>query len=481
MRKLTLSIFALCLVLVSCDLAGLNQNEKAPTDVPADPLFTNAQLTLGNYIHNSTVNVNIFKMVAQHWTATDYPQEAQYQLDNRTIPSTIWSLLYRNALNDLKEAEAKIAENEVLAPAVKQNKLATIEVLNVYTYTLLVNLFGNIPYTEALNFENTQPAYDDAETIYMDLMSRLDTAIGMFDTGAAGFGSADIYYSDPATQVASWVKFANSLKMRMAITIADVNPTAAKTAIVEAAPNAISSNAENAMIPFQASPPHANPVWEQLVQSGRDDFIPAAPLTEIMNNLNDPRRPVFMDTTGSGAYLGGPYGVQNTYADFSHFSALMEKPDRPGMLLGYSEVEFILAEAAARGFIPGGMAVAATHYENAIRADMAFWGVPEAEVDAYMAQTNVAYLTAPGTWREKIGTQKWLGLFLQGFQAWTEFRRLDTPNLDQNVPEEAVIDVVPLRYTYPIDEQNFNEANYQKAASAIGGDKLTTPLFWDVN
>ena len=94
----------------------------------------------------------------------------------------------------------------------------------------------------------------------------------------------------------------------------------------------------------------------------------------------------------------------------------------------------------------------------------------------------MAYATAPGDWKKKIGLQKWLGHFLQGFRGWTVFRRLDVPDLQAPADAvEAANGKVPVRFSYPIDEQNYNKTNYEEAASAIGGDELTTKLFWDVN
>ena len=482
MRKLILSIFVLSFVLVSCDITDMNDNEKEASNVPANTLFTSAQFSMGNYLHNTGVGLNIFKFMAQYFTATDYPQEPQYQLDNRTIPSNIWSEIYRDVLADLREAKGKIQQDELTEEAVKQNKIAIIEVMNVMAYHHMVTLWGDIPYRngeemgQALDPSNRQPEYMGQEKIYMDLMSRLNAAINSFDSAAASFGSADTYYEG---DVGAWIKFANSLKLRMGIMLADSNPDIAQTAVEEAAPNAFTSNADNALIPFESAAPHANPLWEALVESGRDDYIPAKPLVDRMNSLDDPRRPVFYNKEG-GEYKGGPYGVQNAYADYSHFSALMEEPGRPGVIMGYDEVEFILAEAAARGYNVSG--TAAEHYENAIRADMEYWDVAESDISAYLAQPGVAYATASGDWKEKIGNQKWFGLFLQGYQGWTVYRRLDTPDLQ--APEDAAAaanEQVPVRYTYPIDEQNYNESNYETASSSIGGDELTTKLFWDVN
>src|SRR5680860_1529246 len=144
MRKLILLIFVLSLGLASCDLTGLNENEKAPTNVPADPLFSSAQVTYGNFVHQTNVNIGIFKLMAQYWTTTTYTDEPRYNLRGRGISDNIWDLYYRDVLIDLKETATKINANEAMPPAEKQNKLASIEVMQTITYIDLVNVFGNV-------------------------------------------------------------------------------------------------------------------------------------------------------------------------------------------------------------------------------------------------------------------------------------------------------------------------------------------------
>lgn len=484
MRKLLLPIIVFVLVLSACEdnLTDLNRDPKAPSDVPGETLFSNAQVSLGTYLNSTNINLNIFKLMSQYWASTTYATESQYELTTRAIPDNLWSELYRDVLNDLEESRQLIEANSSIQDDVKQNQLAIIEVLKVLTYSELVNIFGDIPYSEALDPEITNPSYDDAETIYMDLLSRLDTAIGNLDPNTEGFGNADVYYGNKANPVEAWIKFANSIKMRLGITIADVNNSAAQNAVETASPNAFTSNDDSAIIPFQATPPHTNPLWEALVQSGRHDYVPANTLVDTMNALEDPRRPIFF-TEHEGAYVGGIYGTTNEYEDFSHFGDVIKQSDFEGMIMEYAEVEFIRAEAAARGWDTGiGTGLAADHYENAIRADMEYWGVDDSDIDAYVTDPDIAYVTAPGDFREKIGTQKWLALYLQGLQGWTEWRRLDYPIL--NVPPEPqglTYEDIPNRFTYPVDEQNLNQSNYEAASSAIGGDELTTRVFWDVN
>ncbi|MDR8389759.1 SusD/RagB family nutrient-binding outer membrane lipoprotein [Aliifodinibius sp. S!AR15-10] len=485
MRKLILPILVLALVLVSCtdNLTDLNTDPKNPTDVPGETLFSNAQVSLGTYLTEPDVNLNTFKLMAQYWAQTTYATESRYELTTRSIPSNLWSELYRDVLKDLDKSAEIISNDESLSDAEKTNRLASIEVLKVLTYSELVNIFGDIPYSEALNPDNTQPSYEDAASIYEDLMSRLNTAISDFDASASNFREADIFYGG---DVEKWQKFANSLKLRLAITLADVNNSMAQTAIEEAAPNAFESNDDNAVIPFQAFPPHANPIWEALVNSGRHDYVPSNTIIDHMNDLDDPRRPKFFTLApDTNTYFGGTYGTTNTYSAFSHFSEDVANDDDyevktatlPGTILEYAEVEFILVEARERGYNVSGSAQ--QHYNNAIEADMKSWGVDEDDISDYLSQQSVNYQTASGTWKEKIGKQKWLSLFLQGLQGWTEWRRLDAPTL--NAPPEMTLEDIPERFTYPVDEQNLNTSNYNAASEAIGGDDLQNNLFWDVN
>ena len=160
---------------------------------------------------------------------------------------------------------------------------------------------------------------------------------------------------------------------------------------------------------------------------------------------------------------------------FSKPDERITQADFPALLLDYAEVEFFLAEVVERGYAVGG--TAQSHYNNAITASILYWGGTVPEATAYLAQASVNYLTAAGTWRQKIGVQKWIALYNRGLDAWIEWRRLDAPQLSPAV--DAVSDI-PLRYPYPVNEQNVNTANYNAASTAIGGDDVTTMLWWDI-
>lgn len=473
--KNILAILLTFLVFASCTkLEELNVNIKDPTKVPGESLFTAAQLNLSDQMVTPNVNSNIFRMFVQQWTETTYIDEANYDIVTRPIPGNFWNTMYRDVLMNFKESARVLQADGNLPgddPAVLQNKLAIIEVMTVYTYAVMVETFGDVPYTQAINDEYLLPKYDDGLTIYKDLINRLTAAIGKMNTAEGSFGINDnMYYGDTD----QWHKFANSLLLRMGIVLSDVDAATAQAAVSAAASHVIMSNGDNAAITYMSSQPNNNPVNENLVLSGRNDFVAANTLVDKMNELNDPRRPLYF-TDVNGDYIGGIYGASNDFTQFSHVNPTLTESEFEAMFFDAAQSYFLLAEAVERGFLAGS---AEDHYNNAIKASVEYWGGSEGDATTYLAQSTVAYGSAAGTWKEKIGIQKWIALYNSGHDSWTAFRLLDFPQLVAPPDAESVL---PLRLTYPTTEQTLNGSNRSAAAQAIGGDAVSTKLFWDKN
>ncbi len=482
MKKI-LSFFLVVLLFASCTkLEDLNKNIKDPPKVPGETLFTAAQKRLFDQMVTPNVNLNIWRMFVQQWTETTYTDESNYDIITRPIPGDHWNQLYVAVLKNLDESSKVLTATGNLAgdnKAVLTNKLAIVEVMTVYSYSILVETFGNVPYTQALKTGVLLPKYDDGLTVYKDLITRLNAAIAQMDQSQGSFGMADnMYHGD----VAKWYMFANSLKMRMGMLLSDVEPTLAKTTVEAAAPFVILSNGDNASLAYQAAQPNDNPVYENLVASGRNDFVGANTFIDKMNSLNDPRLPYFftqVDTstvigTHKLAYVGGIYGASNDFTQYSHVADQIKLPTFEALIFDAEESEFLLAEGVERGFSVGG--TAASHYTTAITRSLEYWKGDTLGLHAYLAQPTVAYASATGTWKQKIGEQKWIGLYTRGFEAWTTWRMLDFPTLV--APPDAKSEI-PVRLTYPVVEQTLNAANFGAAATAIGGDAVTTKLFWD--
>jgi hypothetical protein len=484
MKKIFLFISFIALSVSSCsdDITSLNDDTKSPTTTRAEFLFTNAQKNLVDQMVSTSVNVNVFRLFSQYWTETTYPDESQYDIATRAIPDTHFRVLYRDVLRDLQEAKKLLDAEKAGIPAtattelaVVNNKIAIVDILMSYSYSVLVDTFGDVPYSESLDIEgHPLPKYDDAKTIYKDLISRLTADNNLLTAGDDSFGDADLIYGGNA---ASWKKFANSLRLRMAINMADVDAAYAAQEVI-AAVNAgvLASNADNTDLAYLGAQPNANPLYADLVVSGRNDFVPANTFVDKMNALSDPRRAKYF-TEFNGGYSGGIYGTNNNYNNFSHISETLADPTFAGTIMDYAEVRFLLAEAAARGIAITG--TAEEHYNAAITASMENWGVDAADVATYLDRTDVSWATATGNWKQKIGEQAWIALYNRGFEGWSSYRRLDYPILA--APAEADITQVPTRYTYPSREETLNGTNVEAAGTAIGGNTLTTKIFWDVN
>ena len=460
------------------DMTGLNVNTKAPTTVQGEMLFSNAEKAFSDLITTPNVNDGNFELFSQYWAETTYPQESQYILNQRDNALNWWNGLYRDVIEDLTQGIMLMrqqASDPTLLPEDKAayvNKIAVAKVLRAYAFSVLVNTFGDIPYTEALQGRaNTTPKYDNQKDVYYALMDTINASIAEMDPTGESYGSADLIYSGDMSE---WVKFSNSIKLKLGMVIADVDPARSKTEVEAAAPNVFTSNDDNALLPYTTTPPNVNPIWTNLVQSGRNDFVVANTLVDTMNAHNDPRRPYFFtDAAGTGKYVGGVYGSGNAFKNFSQPSDKVEAADFPGIIMDYAEVEFLLAEGAARGMNVGG--TAQEHYNNGVAASIQWWSDGADDGSAYLAMPVNQFDAV--NWKKSIGVQSWINYYTRGFDAWLSIRRLDYPQLQ--APPSAV-SAFPVRVTYPPSEENLNP-NYTAAAAAIGGDLVTTKLFWDVH
>lgn len=487
MKKIIFSIATLSLLMTGCvdESNDYNNDHSKAYSVPAATLLTNAEKEIADQMTTPNVNLNIFRMFSQYWTETQYTTESKYRVTTRKIPDNHWNNLFRDALGNL-ESTKEAVNNEVKSADIsdgdwniqQKNKIAVIEIIEVYTYQILVDTFGDIPYTEALDPNIVLPKYDKASEIYPKLIIRLNTAISNLNTSGNSFSKGEYIYNGNTTK---WKLFANSLKVKLGINLSDFNNALAKSTIESAILGGlITSNSNNANFNYVSITPNYNPIYDNLIASNRNDFVPAKTLVNDMNTLGDPRRAIYFTTVG-GVYSGGNYGFANSYAVYSHIGDAIKKVNAPATLFEATEVNFLLAEAAARGFSVGN--TAENFYNQAIQSSFEFWGLSSTSATTYLLDPNVAYTTAPGaSFKEKIGRQAWIALFNRGFESWTTWRRLDAPNLV--APSSAYPEaegVVPKRLTYPVNEQTVNGDNWEAASTAIGGDKLKTKIFWDMN
>ncbi|MEO8533267.1 MAG: SusD/RagB family nutrient-binding outer membrane lipoprotein, partial [Flavobacterium sp.] len=479
MKKI-IAILTIGLSMTACVNEDVNTDpNSAYTTVPGS-LINYAEKELSDYVNTPSVNENNFRLTMQYWQESTYVNESNYDFTNRNVSNQIFSDNYVNVINNLGKAKEIIsaysptASEAVGWPKNKKNQLAIIDILQVYTFQNLVDTFGNIPYSQAANLAvYPLPVYDDAATIYQDLIARINIDIANLDATATGFSSftnGDKYY---AGNISKWSVFANSLKLKLGIAIADANPALAQTTALDAiATGVMTSPAANAQFQYLSASPNYNPLYENLVASGRDDFFAAKTLVDFMNTTTDPRIDNYFKPVAGGAYVGQVVGQGGEFADFSHIGTFSSTSTTPGIILNYTEVAFYIAEANARW----NAGAAATAYNTAVTASIVEWGGTAAEATTYLA----AHPYNAANWQKSIGEQAWVAMFNQALTSWNFWRRLDFPVL--TAPASAITNAggkVPVRMAYPVLEQQANATNWKAASTAIGGDLLTTKLFWD--
>jgi Starch-binding associating with outer membrane len=500
--KISFLLLATALVFTACekDFDSINDNPNRPSDAPTSYLLTAAEKGLMDNTSDAFWGCQVGGQLAQHWSSNNYSSESRYQF--RTgVTNGYWSLLYAGGNNDAGNQVGGVVDlmriidlcetepDKYSSYGDPANQIAVAKILKVWTMQQVTDIWGDVPYSEAWDaLNNSTPKYDSQESIYTSLLADLNEAIAAINNEGAGPTGDVIYYGD----MGAWSKFANSLKVRVAMRIADRKPDVASAAVNEAvAAGVFTSNADNALFPYSTIAPSYNMIYFNRYLDGRRDYSGSNVLVDTMKALNDYRLPGFVNpATATGEFNGEVYGLSEANAastlnnTVSQFSTKMLAADFPGIYMQNAEVQFMLAEAVERGFIGGS---AEEFYNAGIASSFEYWATDETAADAavtYIAQPGVNYaqLSAAGkSWKEIIGMQKWLSLYTQGMQAWTEWRRLDFGLLQRPADGELDGDGIPNRLKYPVDEQLVNGDNYGNAISQQGPDLLATKVWWDMN
>ena len=199
-NKIILSIL-LGISLSSCTRDNINEDQHATYDVTSESLITYAEKELSDFLNTPNVNENNFRLTMQYWQETTYVNESNYDFTNRNVANNIWTDNYVNVLNNLNKAKELISKYQPTPselsywPVKKQNQLAIADMMMVFTYQTLVDIHGDIPYTQSLNnAEFPLPVYDNDSDIYPKLITRLKEDLSKLQNGGA-FGSADIVYT----------------------------------------------------------------------------------------------------------------------------------------------------------------------------------------------------------------------------------------------------------------------------------------------
>lgn len=464
-------------LLASCkkQLEDINQNPNESTSPQPDYLLSNGIKASVDTYWGTEATMEAALLYVQYWAKIQYTDPDKYIPAAANI-QTVWSNFYAQGIQDFTTL-AQLGDT-----LHNPNYKATAVIMRSWLFQVVTDLFGNAPYSQAANIQQyLTPKYDEQKDIYAGILAELKTAVAQIDeTGNPIAG--DLLFNG---NMLRWKKFANSLRLRIALRIADRLPDAAKAVFDEIGANdglLIASNAETVQLNYLASP-NQNPVGRN--RETRNDYRISKTIVDKLKALNDPRLTIYAayprDTSVHqivGVTNGLPVdsAARLGFDKTSDAGTVFTATTAPAVLFSYAELLFIKAEAAQRGWLSG---AAADYYTRAVTASLKQYSVSDADVTTYLAQPTVAYNNV--NYKQSIGEQKWLALFGNGLEAFAEWRRLDYPQLKPAYISSLGAGQLPVRLTYPSTEQAVNRVNYKAAVVSQGADLLTTRLWFDAN
>lgn len=488
MKKVIVTLL-LSMLIVSCDDFGsINQDPNTPSEAQTSLLLTGVERYIGN--DGDVITDTEAALYAQYFSETQYTDASRYNGINFNFDP-----FYYNPLQNLQRIKElnRNQPDEVVTEGSNANQIAVANILQVYFYHFMTDKWGMIPFEEALQGgDDLTPAYSDQQTIYQGMLDTLATAADNIAPSEAAVSGDIILDGD----MGRWRQFANSLRLRIAMRIADVAPEIAQPAAEDAIADGLLE--ADVMYPYQTNTNNDNP-WYQRFQT-RTDYAISEFMADEMKAIDDMRLTEYAlpapdaENSESGTQLeeiiGMPYGIENAGSidnsaiSFPGAAIGAGGPDvgiqdAPLPIITTAELNFLKAEVVARGW-NAGAGTAATFYEAGIEASWKQWGVygDGSDFTAYMAQPGVAF--DPANWEQSIGYQKWIALFPLGYEAWSEWRKFDYPELTPAPASMNSSGEIPVRQGYPTSEPQLNEENYNEAVNAQGADGLDTKLWWDV-
>jgi hypothetical protein len=458
----------------------MNTDPNNPTAIGAQYLFPYAvEKTVDRYwggnIRFERLNLDGAMLWTQYLARNIYSNEG----DNYGITPTFYNNTWKSFYNDgLVNFQRIITLSGAKGISPNTNYEAIAIVMRSWTFSLLTDLYGAIPYSEALKGTDETPvytpAYDSQDKVYAGILADLKAANEKLIVGGPAI-SGDIIYSG---NILKWKKFANSLRLRLANRIAAKKPAEAKAIMAEILGDAtkypvFTSNADNALLANTATRPSNNEWHEVMIIGSRTDWNISKTVVDKLTALSDTRLGVFATKNGAGTYSGIPNGLPDAIATTYLSSAstlgnFFTQAATPSVIMTYPELQLILAEASFEGDIAGDTK---EYFKKGIEGSFA----------QYSLTTPVDYIANLGAIsKEKIIEQKWIALFGQGVEAWTEFRRTGFPIFSERDPR-AVFEndgKVPTRLPYPTSEYSLNKAKLDEGIKMNGTDNMKTKLWW---
>jgi len=480
----------LLLLFSSCDdkFAEINKNPNAVTEIEDGYLFSNTVLNTIRGANNTRLQFPFGSQLGHYYVGQNSPMFIDRYYDHFTGAEykDLFESFYYGPIRLVSEVMRFTKpggenENEV--------RYAMARVVAYINYARLADSFGSVPFHEGgLGQEGILfPKYDSVETIYKDIISSLKEIVSILQNGdpEMGYKLEDPLFNN---DLKKWARFANSLRLRLAMRARFVDPNFANQAIAEclALPlieelnQAAGGENEDSDLHEMGNPMYAH--WQGYRWKMSEKFV------EILKSTEDPRLYVFVKQNTNGEYVGIPNGLSDTGLPDWVWSEVSDPTDSlvgkaaPITEMSAAEIWLLRAEAALYNIGPGD---ANELYRKGIEKSFEQWKVTLEQVDEYL--DNAEYANLHGTQEqqfEQICTQLWIAVNPNAHEGWANIRRTGYPKIAQRTEPKFSLGVtngiLPSRLRYPSSEVNINNKNYQAAIEEQGPDLITTHLWWDV-
>jgi len=476
-----LILAAVLMISNSCtkNFDEMNTNPNSPTVVPATNVLLRATNSLAGTLLGERLDVYYAGSYAGQTAAIGFG-DYEYRVD---INNSMWRGMYI-AMTYFVDA-ARLAKLEG-----NTNLYAAAMIMKAYSAQQTTDMWGAIPYSEAFRMSEglIYPKYDSQQEVYTKILEELKQAADLLSADGGSMGAGDWLFNGNITK---WKKFCNSTRLRVAIRMSLIDENTAKGVIAEILNNpstypVMTENSENAYLWWPGVSPDQE-LWFKrmgaLDGNKKDQYRTNDVLVSTLKNTNDPRLPVYVDKNKYGVYNGYRFYYGQTKDTLNNGNNVSHIGNRFGNdpkgfspFMNSAEVHFIMAEAYERNLVSGN---ARASYEAGITRALQENGIASDAIDAFLAGTGVAWGSGTTSNLHKIALQKWVSLFKQSVEAWSESRRTDVPLMDQ-VSENYALkhNRPPFRLAYADEEKSLN-ANFPK--TVVEDDIFYgTKMWWDV-
>ncbi len=497
--KIGVLLISMFLFTTSCDdnFAEINTNPTVAIDIDPGFQFSRVQLrTSGGRYENWRAGLIYSSMINQHMAALCGYWNGDKYTFNGGYNSSLFDRAYTEQVKDMQDLINTLEQGEVG----DQTMLGMARIWRTVIFHRLTDLYGDIPYSEAglgsiagIDF----PKYDSQQSIYMDMLSELESAVGQL--GSGGFGSADLIFGG---DVDKWRKFGNSMMLRLAMRVSEVDAGTAQSFAGKAISGGImTDNSDDAFLEHTNGPAgvNRNGLGEVLDKSnGFGDDCPRLSATLVNGLLEraDPRLDIIGVTPeNGGGHNGLPNGLDETTIadnptgtninDFDRINPMIVSVSSPMMFMTSGEAQLLAAEASMRGWTGGD---AEAYFNQGVANAMGMWAhydaslaAPQEAIDGYLA----ANAFDAGNAMEQIGYEYWMATFLNEYEAFSNMRRSGFPALTPvNYPGNVTNGQIPKRLSYPAGESGREPFEAAKTAQGLSNDfstYMSAPVWWDVN